>query len=101
MEAYTNIGEPYQQWKSLFMDVCDKHCPIVSRHVRKTFIPRVDAEIKEEIRLKHMYHNKAQKHNLNIYWDLYKYFRNSVANMIKQARKSYYVNLILENKTKP
>ncbi len=55
----------------------------MSRHVRKTFIPSIDAEIKEEIRLKHMYHNKAQKHNLNIYWDLYKYFIKSVANMIK------------------
>ncbi len=48
-----------------------------------------------------MYHNKAQKHNLNIYWDLNNNFRNSVANMIKQARKFYFVNLILENKNKP
>ncbi len=29
VEAHTNIDEAYQQWKSLFMDVCDTHCPIV------------------------------------------------------------------------
>ncbi len=49
VEAYTHIDEVYQQWKSLFKDVFDKHCPIVSRYVRKTFIPWIDAEIKEEI----------------------------------------------------
>ncbi len=100
VEAYTNIDEAYQHCKSLlFMNVCDKHCPIVSRCENKTFIPwidHIDAEINEELRLEHMYHNKAQKQNLNIYWDLYKNFWNSVANMIKQARKSYYVNLILK-----
>ncbi len=69
--------------------------------VLKTFIPWICAEIKEEIRLEHMYHKKAQTHNLNIYWDLYNNFRNSVANMIKQARKSYYVNLILDKTNYP
>ncbi len=72
VEAYANIDEAYQQWKSLFMDVCDKYCPIVSRWVRKTFILWIGTEIKEEIKLKQMYYNKAQKHNLNIYRDLHK-----------------------------
>ncbi len=63
MEAYTNIEEAYQQWKSLFNDGCDKHCPIVSRRVTKTFIPWIDAEIKEEIRLKHI-ENPEYKENV-------------------------------------
>ncbi len=39
-----HFGEAFQQWKSLFMDVFDMYCLIVSRHVRKTFISWIDAE---------------------------------------------------------
>ncbi len=39
VEACTNIDEPYQLWKSIFMGVCDKHCPIVSKACEKNIHP--------------------------------------------------------------
>ncbi len=95
------MNDALDHWKDLFISVCDKHCPVVTRRVRKTFLPWIDADIKEEIRLKHYYQHKAKTKHLHIFWDLFKHYRNSVSNMMKSAKKTYYTDMILNNKHKP
>ena len=101
LEAYDDIDDAYHHWKTLFLDICDKHCPVVTKRVRKTFMPWIDQDIKNEIRLKHHYYDKAKETNLSVHWIMYKTLRNRVSNMMKRAKRIYYTNMILENKYKP
>ncbi len=57
---YDDVDDTLHHWKQLFISVCDKHCPVVSRRVRKSFLPWIDSDIKEEIRLKYYYQHKAK-----------------------------------------
>ncbi len=82
------------------MDVCNRHCPIVCCRVRTCFLPWVDTEISEQIKLKHYYQNEAHNKNLQILWKMYKHFRNNVSTMLKAAKKRYHTDIIIENMTK-
>ena len=73
----------------------------MTRRVRKSSMPWIDQDIKNEIRLKNEIYDKANKSDLHVCWDLYKQLRNRVSNMIKIAKKTYYTDLIIENKDKP
>ncbi len=96
-----DADEAYNMWKTLFTNVCDKHCPYVTRRVRKSFLPWIDDDIKEDIRMKHYFHKKAHAKGLEIFWQMFRHFRNVVANSLKAAKRDYYTSLILENKHKP
>ncbi len=34
-EEYSNVGDAYQKWKIIFIEVCDKHVQFVTRRVRR------------------------------------------------------------------
>ncbi len=83
------------------LDVHDKHCPFVTRRVRKCFLPWLNVEIKEDIKMKHYFEKKADTKGLEIYWQMFRHFKNVVSNSLKIAKYDYYTGLILENKNKP
>ena len=35
IEAFEDIDDAYGMWKDMFLEICDKHCPLVKRRVRK------------------------------------------------------------------
>ncbi len=69
--------------------------------IRTTFLPWLDDEIRENIRMKHYFMTKAHTKDLEIFWQMFKYFRNIVADSLKIKKGNYYTNLILENEHKP
>ncbi len=48
----------YDRWKHLFIDVCHKHCPFVAMRVWKCFLPWLNEEIKEDIKMKHYFEKR-------------------------------------------
>ncbi len=97
---YDDIDDSLAHWKELFIEVCNRHCPIVCPRVRTCFRPWVDTEIREQIKLKHCYQREAHNKNLQILWMMYKHFRKKISNMLKAAKKKYYTDMIIENKIK-
>ncbi len=51
--------------------------------------------------MKHYFLKKAHTKGLEIFWQMFKYFRNLVSNSVSVAKRNYYTCLILENKHKP
>ncbi len=51
--------------------------------------------------MKHYFMKEAHTKGLEIFWQMFRYFRNLVANSLKIKKKNYYTKLILENKHKP
>ena len=41
-----NPNEVWLKWKSLFLEVCDKHAPLRTKHVRASKIPWITSELK-------------------------------------------------------
>ncbi len=39
IEDRDGVDVVYDRWKHLFTNVCDKHCPFVTRRLRKCFLP--------------------------------------------------------------
>ncbi len=86
--------------KIVITDVCDKHCPFVTRRVWKCFPPWLNEEIKEDIKMKHYFEKKAHTKGLEIHWQMFRHFGNVISNSLKIAKRDYYTGLILENKNK-
>ncbi len=58
IEDSDDVDVVYVRWKHLFTYVCDKHCPFVTRRVRKCFLPWLKEEIKEDIKMKHYFEKR-------------------------------------------
>ncbi len=50
IEDSVDVDVVYDRWKHLFTNVCDKHCPFVTKRERKCFLPWLNEEIKEDIK---------------------------------------------------
>ncbi len=51
--------------------------------------------------MKHYFEKKAHTKDLEIYWQMFRHFRNVVSYSFKIAKRDYCAGLILENKNKP
>ena len=101
IEETDDVDTAYTYWKTIFNEVCNKHCPFISRRVRKNFLPWLNDDIKEDIKMKHYFMKKAHSKGLEIYWLMFKHFRIVISNSLRIAKKEHYTGLILENKNKP
>ncbi len=87
IEIYDNIDDSLAHWKELFLEIYNRNCHAVCRRVRKCFLPLVDTETREQIKLKHYYQNETHNYNLTILCNMYKNCRNNVSNKLKSAKK--------------
>ena len=46
IEQFEDVDETYRRFKDLFTQVCDKHCPVLTRRVRQCFLTYLTEEIK-------------------------------------------------------
>ena len=81
-------------------EILDKHAPLKSHRLHPCHSqPWFTDRIKEEIRVRHMkecmWENNPTEYNLNAFYQL----RRHVANIIKQAQRSFYIEKLLENRT--
>ncbi len=69
VEEFEDVDQAYQVWKNLLTQVCDKHFPFATRHVRKNILSWLTGDIKEDIKMKHYFClKKAHTKRLQIYW---------------------------------
>ena len=94
------IEDLVTSYNSKLSEILDKHASLKSHrlhpcHSQLWFTDR----IKEEIRVRHMkecmWKNNPTEYNLNAFYQQ----RRHVANIIKQAQRSFYIEKLLENRT--
>ena len=93
-----NISTSWDNFKSVFTQVCHKHAPLKEIRVKERHNPWInriilDAQYKRD----HLHKNAIQLNDANIFNE-YRSMRNQVTTMIKQAQREYYQNELQKSK---
>ena len=88
----------WEIWKTLFLDVLNKHAPIQNKKVRSKNVPWITRRIKELIISRDKLKRKAIITNLETDWYNYKQIRNKINTELRNAKKEYYSSKIASQK---
>ena len=91
----------WEIWKTLFMEVLNKHAPIQNKKVRLKNVPWITRRIKELIISTEKVKRKAIITNLETDWYNYKQIRNKVNTELRNAKKDYHSSKIASQKQNP
>ena len=83
-------NEMWDVWKSLLLEVINKHAPMRKRKVKSKFSPWITAELRRKMRKLDFLKNQAVKQNSHQAWNDYKKARNEVNASIREARVTYF-----------
>ena len=94
------IEELVTSYNSKLSEILDKHASLKSHrlhpcHSQPWFPDRIKDEIRVRHMKEHMWKNNPTEYNLNAFYQQ----RRHVANIIKQAQRSFYIEKLLENRT--
>jgi hypothetical protein len=96
--SVSSAGSPDEaltHWISIFNRILEKHMPVVTKRVKRHRQPSWwNPLISEAITMRDFYKRIRATFE-------YKQWRNKVSNLIKSAKKNFYVHLIEENKNNP
>jgi len=81
-------NEMWLKWKSLFLEVCDVHVPLRTKHVNASKSPWITSEVKNLMYRRDRLKMKALRTGDPRDWSNFKKLRNEVNNSIKNAKKS-------------
>ena len=88
-------NEALATWSTIYQDIIDKHMPVVQKKVKHSNQPNwISSEIKNAMYTRDFL-KKAKNHAE------YKIWRNKVVNLIKGAKRKFYVEAIESNKRNP
>ena len=73
-----NVDKMWECWKSLFVQVLDKHAPLKTKRVRKRgTVPWINKDVRTKLFERDFLKRKAIKTNEQSDWNKYKSSRNS------------------------
>ena len=91
----------WEIWKSVFLEVLDKHAPLQPKKHRSKKVPWITSSIKELINKSYKLERKAVFTNLEQDWLNYKTNRNKVNTKLRNAKRNYYSTQIAGHKRDP
>ena len=91
----------WEIWKSIFLEVLDKHVPLQPKKHRSKKVPWITSSIKELINKSYKLERKAVFTNLEQDWLNYKTGRNEVNTKLRNAKRNYYSTQIAGHKLDP
>ena len=93
-----DANEMWILWKAFFLDILNKHAPIVDIKVKGNNIPYVTSELKSMIRQRDYLRAKANKTGSCILRQAYNQIKTKVSQKFYSSRKNYYTNKIEQHK---
>ena len=84
----------WQIWKSLFLEVLDKHVPLRRKRLRDDPVPWITPHVKQLIRRRDFHKKQAVEHNSKLQWESCKAERNKVNFQMRQAKSKYFCDII-------
>ena len=89
---FEDPNDMWLAWKTLFLNVVDKHAPLRTKRVRPSKCPWITPQLKKCMCERDKLKRKATITNDPWDWANFKKFRNQVNNKIKNAKEIYYKN---------
>ena len=83
-------NEMWDVWKSLLLEVINKHAPMRKIKVKSKSSPWITAELGRKMRKRDFLKNQAVKQNSHQAWNDYKKARNEVNASIREARVTFF-----------
>ena len=93
-----DANEMWILWKNFFLDILNKHAPIINIQVKGNKIPYVTSELKNMIRQRDYLKAKANKTGSHILRQAYNQIRAKVNQKMYLLRINYYGNKIEQHK---
>lgn len=88
-------------WKTMFLDIVDKHAPIKKKRIKNKKSPWLTASIKKSMINRDKLKSAAIKTNTAEDWLNYKNLKNRLNNEIKKTKTRYYQENFRSNTGKP
>ena len=88
-------------WKTDFLRICQHHAPIQKSQVQNLSKSCISKDVLSLIHQRDHAHKQAVKHNDNHDWLKYKFLRNKVTSVIRNAKHEYYCKEITSNRNNP
>ena len=102
LDCKQNVDEMWECWKTLFLQVLDKHAPKRLKRLRKKCnVPWFNKSVKNKLFQRDHFKRVAIKTNNENDWKLYKSSRNAANIALRNAKREYYATKFLNNKTNP
>ena len=83
-------NEMWFLWKTMFLDVLNKHAPVTEIKIKGNSLPYITSDIRKLIRQRDYLKKKADKTGSKYLWQAYQHLRNKVKYSIRTARANYY-----------
>ena len=83
-------NEMWEVWKSLFLEIANKHAPIRKRKVKSKSSPWISSELRQKMRKRDFLKKQAVKQNSHQMWNDYKKARNDVNASVREARTNFF-----------
>ena len=91
----------WDAWKTLFMEIVDKHAPLKTKRISKKHSPWITYDLMRKIYKRNYLKKKAIIENNAASWEQYKQARNETNNAIKSAKRQYFLHNLELNKKNP
>ena len=89
----------WSKWKSLLMACIDRHAPLRHKRVGNKRSPWITSQLQREMRKRDYLKQKAIREDNYQIWEKFKHARNHTNNLIKTAKREYFVNNFEINKS--
>ena len=99
IKNYSNdANEMWLLWKSLYIDILNKHAPITNIRLKGFTLPYMTKDLKNMIRQRDYLKAKAVKTGSKYLFQAFRQIRSRVFSSLKQLRKDYYTRKLKETK---
>ena len=94
----SNPAASWDAWKTLFMDIVDKHAPLKTKQISKKHSPWISYDLMRKIYKRNYFKKKAIIKNNTASWEQHKKAWNETNNAIKSAKRQYFLHNFELNK---
>ena len=88
-----DIDDKWNHWKSVLLNILDRHAPLVRCRVRSESLPWINADIRKLMRKRNQIRSRASRIGSDELWNSYRNVRNKVTVALKQAKHAFFVSL--------
>ena len=96
---FENTNDVVDTWYNVFNDIIDEHLPLKQKRVKRNVQPKwFNSEILQEIKARDKLLSKARKSQAVRDWNAFKRAKNSVTQLIRSTKQSYFKDKVTENR---
>ena len=98
LDGINDVNRAFDVWISIFNNICDSHCPVINRRVKRFRQPKwLNNEILNAMKKRDLCLKRARLGSTDSLWNEYKSNRNKVVHLIMRAKLHHFRSIIAEN----